>query len=813
VLAGVGVTIATVALGAQRTISRADYFYHVPDAQRIGSETDASRRLSLFGDPTSAGYRDVLPRDGIDDVRSRRLRALATRFAPILRRNNFSVPRQFSSLEGWAPYLHIDTWRDGVASSSDSLDLGPQHLTSASSSAVPVRSLAAADDARLDSLLRAFDPRGARALRLPPGPRERVVLYFDFPGADEKSWRKAYSGHNPRDAHLYVHAFLDEADSLTVEARYVFVIQYWMFYPFNDGPNNHEGDWERINVSITTQQSANANADAENTGLLSESDIARMLDSAGTPIDSLIIREVNYFFHQHVFTLNYLRSSRAHDAPATGPMRSAPIWEDAWFVAAAIKARQSLAGGRLATHPLAYIGGNNRGADEFLSMVPRFRNSYNRNSHGTYPFPGTWRSIGALGATERVFGAALPALRRDLPPDGALYPNEALDDRWFVGFDAEQLTLVPDWERIVDLLGSDAGVRREWGFLVLPIRWGFPASVSPGGGAVRRANLGNVAPLGLAFHTGWNRAGADEEHHPFDPHVLRILMAPNTPMTALQDGWGVLNLPIALWQVIPGGNAVFAQFLPWVSASLGIVGAPPARTFVTGQLPTRFTSFGVGRYTQFGGNEFGRFLPREEDTQVLAFLMQNEGLSADIDRDSYHRTANSGTRLWFTVHYSDRIAFENTLGADTTEVSYRIAGGSNQTLAHVRGELATGHATSGIRFTSRPMWDVANIFARVGTSWTWYRVRGATLDGAPVDQQSKRGGHWPSLIPSKRWWPNSMYGGLGAELFAPRSKWLFGGLGYGVRFDMSLLAHPMRGTGCGCISRRQDASVSLQFGW
>ncbi|NIT36405.1 MAG: hypothetical protein GTN49_07880, partial [candidate division Zixibacteria bacterium] len=30
------------------------------------------------------------------------------------------------------------------------------------------------------------------------------------------------------------------------------VIQYWFFYPFNDWVNDHEGDWEHINVRITS---------------------------------------------------------------------------------------------------------------------------------------------------------------------------------------------------------------------------------------------------------------------------------------------------------------------------------------------------------------------------------------------------------------------------------------------------------------------------------------------------------------------------------------------------------------------------------
>jgi len=31
------------------------------------------------------------------------------------------------------------------------------------------------------------------------------------------------------------------------------IIQYWMFYPYNDASNNHEGDWEHINVHLNSQ--------------------------------------------------------------------------------------------------------------------------------------------------------------------------------------------------------------------------------------------------------------------------------------------------------------------------------------------------------------------------------------------------------------------------------------------------------------------------------------------------------------------------------------------------------------------------------
>ena len=418
------------ATDAQRAIARTDYFHHIPPPPAIGSQTEASRRLAVYGDAALASYHDSLPRDGIDDARAARLVAIATRFAPILRRNNFSVPRKFTDIHGWQPLLHVDTWRDGVLTRQDSINLAAQSLTPIGASAtVSPAAPAAIDDAALDSILRALSPDRLLAHVLPAGPREHVVLYFDFPGADEKSWRKAYRRQDPRAAHLYVHVFVDELPDIVGDARFVFVIQYWMFYPFNDGPNNHEGDWEHINVSITTRERATTVADtALHVALLTEEDVRRILQTgaasgagagagagAAVPLDSLIIREVNYFFHHNVFKLEYLRAPRSHDWPrswTSASRTSPPIWEDDWYIENAMKQRRELAGGRLATHPIGYIGGNNRGIDEFLSVIPRFGASFNRNSHGTYPFPGTWRSIGALGATERMSGGIVRHSRR-----------------------------------------------------------------------------------------------------------------------------------------------------------------------------------------------------------------------------------------------------------------------------------------------------------------------------------------------------------------------------------------------------------------
>ncbi len=63
------------------------------------------------------------------------------------------------------------------------------------------------------------------------------------------------------------------------------VIQYWFFYPYNDGYNNHEGDWEHINVRISESDTSEAE-----------------------------IETIDYYFHHKVKTLSsgYQITSETH---------------------------------------------------------------------------------------------------------------------------------------------------------------------------------------------------------------------------------------------------------------------------------------------------------------------------------------------------------------------------------------------------------------------------------------------------------------------------------------------------------------------
>lgn len=90
----------------------------------------------------------------------------------------------------------------------------------------------------------------------PPGAALGVYLVFfhyDFGGPNRNSpstWHqdyKKYSGLYNDTIYAHVFASGDKA-----------VVQYWFFYPFNNWVNNHEGDWEHINVVVSSQDPATA---------------------------------------------------------------------------------------------------------------------------------------------------------------------------------------------------------------------------------------------------------------------------------------------------------------------------------------------------------------------------------------------------------------------------------------------------------------------------------------------------------------------------------------------------------------------------
>ena len=797
--------VCGVAASAQ-AVTRDNYYDFLPPAPRIVAQSRASALLHLYGDSAELTYRDVDPADGVDDGRGRRLLQLAERFSPLMRRNNFSVPRDPVTVLGAGPLLHVDVWQDSRRVSSTAIRIGPGSEATGA--------------AQLESLYHEFDPRSRRVGYARPEGTPETILFLDMPGENPRSWREAYEALDPNvGAKVFVHPFVHEHTGVAGARRYELIFQYWFFYPFNDAVNAHESDWEHINVSVTTVARARVAVPAQHMqALLTADDIERALSSLD-PLspDSLVIGAVDYYFHQYYATLDYLALA-APDSVATRVQLAdrRHFWEDVDFVKHAIRHRLTYANGRLATHPIVYIGGNNKGPDELTAIRPKFGGALKRNSGASYPFSGTWQTIGPLGVTETVAGAVVPTLREGISPET---PWPALiDDDNYVMFQERDIQLLPDWERLQGLVERSDQARRAWSWFFLPAYQGFPASPSLGSGLMKHVDFGNTAPLSPAYQSAWNRVRSSVDYNAYALRVLRIPISPTTPWATLRTGWGFWNVPFAVWGLLPGYNVALMQLMPWASGAMNIVGIPPPRTFSSGKLPRRFTTEGQGMFTQFGGHDFARLLPQGEHPLVSRFLQANPGAFADSR--SFRRRQNRGPRLWFNLYFSDRFSVENTLSWSSTQLSYQVDDAQQQPIATVSGALLLRELTGGFRYDLASLGhESVQLYARTGYGWSWYSLSDLRLDAALIDSAGGRGGYHPPLLPSRRWMPNSYYLGTGIETFSPRSAWLFHRLGYGARLEASGMLHSLKfddgdvdGRDRGTV-RRGDVAFSVLFGW
>ncbi len=133
------------------------------------------------------------------------------------------------------------------------------------------------------------------------------------------------------------------------------------------------------------------------------------------------------------------------------------------------------------THVIVHVGGRMYNVLDYpIRIVAGDRNE---GSHGSFPYAGEWEAAAGLGAPESVKGVGSDSSR--------VLPYSRFD-----------VVLTPEPSRIDYLRHPD--VLREWGWLILPVRWGFPAAPSLGS-EIKAVDLGNRSPYGPAYNTSWNR--------------------------------------------------------------------------------------------------------------------------------------------------------------------------------------------------------------------------------------------------------------------------------------------------------------------
>ena len=763
---------ATCALG--QAIPRNEYLHYVPlEYPALVARTEANAAFALFGDPDDPAFRDLDPVDGIDDRRGRRLQELGARFGPIMVLNTTNLPMDFRRFmeQSRSFNLYVDTWSLVGASKellrSDEVDL--LSITGAPCPDVPQGARDAAGDCLLMDLLRRYDPYdpdyGTLAPRTEdPNHRTFEVMFFDFPGEGPESWKaefeNRFSGLLPSRYHdflkVYVHPFIQEtASPLEGEPGYELILQYYFFYPTNDGGNNHEGDWEHINVSVAPRGTLPR--------LLTAAEVREIL-AGGRGDDDLVIRYVDYYFHYQVYRMDYTKPD-AYAPRETWERQRKEIdaeWHGAAWIWRTIRdyAWWDEEETVVNTHPICYIGADNKGLDQLLSAP----GGKNRDSHGTYPFPGLYKNIGPGGATEQINSALnLKKWYREQEGDVSGRGQQRFGRGDAVPYTTpERLEVLPDWECVVDPIMTDPAARRDWFWMVLPVRWGYPATESPFAGVVAHAETGNLAPFGPMSQPHWNRPGAEGGANRYEPHSFET-MFPLGLQDTFVNSWGYLNLTLPVIAAVPPVD------LAWR------VAAYPFRLllqrndpvfFPSESIPSRFVGLNAG-FSKLHFNEETAALvlngqPGIEQLVYLAIAEPDGIAGARID-------VESPLAWWWQVNFylGNRFVTQNTLLHSRSRLGI-VATGVSQTEHRSETELNLWEYAGSFRYDLKT--GAFRPYLKLGYGWIWYRAENSTFDGEPLPTPDGEWINQPSLKKLSDMLPNSWHAGAGLEIIGYNSQ-------------------------------------------
>ena len=799
--------LASASAAQAQRVPKKEYLRYVPlEEPRLIRQTAASEALALYGDRSDPDYADLDPLDGIDDRRGRVFQQLALRFAPYMVLNTTSVPLAPESLfrdQGSFP-MYIDTWNTSVGGGEFIGEETVDMLTVVSNPCTQFERLAGNSrkaDCRLLELLEEYNPYEpssalARTAAKDPDFVPFKVMYFDLPGGyGPEEWNQTYQDQQRRlpqkfreGVNTFVHPFLVEKhDRFGAPSGYEFLLQYWFFYPTNDGGNNHVGDWEHINVVVSPLGKLSRD--------LSAAEVGELLDGRGLNATSgdeqLVIKRIDYYFHSKVFPLDfsapnaYLPREQWEAELEQMEFTRDRIEQDWFWRKIRHRAFKDEAETEINTHPIAFIGADNKGLDQLLSMP----GGTNRDSHGTFPFTGLYKDIGPAGAAENVGVAFDHREFFESSPEEQRKRLAEFNRGGVVSLaDEERIQILPDWEVLYDLIRTDIQVRQQWSWLVLPVRFGYPAVESPFAGVVSHAETGNLSILGPAFNSGWNKAGASGQYALYKPNRFPR-MFPLSWQDGFMNSWGFLNLTLPTLIMLPPIDFLWRIVAAPVRS---VAGRNDPTFYPTETVPFRFFGFSSGVARAEIGDEYVDLLVNDQQfPEILVDLALWILVFGDSTTQitSFNEVTEDAAVPYFqgTFYIGKRFVTSSTLRHSRTDIGFGYTF-TNAPPFNVAGELNFWEYAGSLRYSLAT--SALQPYLLGGYGLSWYRIENTVLTGNPDDPDQRlpmenSESPWvrkPSFFPFKNLLPNTWHVGAGFEFMVIKS---FGAPPRGIDFTVS----------------------------
>jgi hypothetical protein len=479
-------------------------------------------------------------------------------------------------------------------------------------------------------------------------------------------------------------------------------------------------------------------------------------DLEGT--DPIVIKRLEYYFHHNVMELDFSAPNvylPREQWEASAKEKIPEFVNEKWFwEKVRYRAYWDKEETVINTNPIGFIGADNKGLDQLLAAP----GGSNRDSHGTYPFTGLYKNVGPAGSTEQIhnrFDHRHYYEHRDkgLPKNVVSY------------VDLDLIDLIPDWERVHDLVKESAADRQEWAWLLLPLRWGYPASVSPFAGVVSHAETGNLAPPGPAFQSGWNRARASSGFSLYAPHKYNSLF-PLGVQDTFSNNLGALNV-FALIGILPPIDVLWRVVAAPFRA---LFGGPDPVFFPTTDVPFRFVAFQGGFVAEYLPDDMNALFLDERVIGPISDYVDDIDSSAVITGDTVNEPAPgwwAGVSLFLGKKLTTQTTVKNVRG----ELGFDAVLLNVQQFLEVRSDLNLWEVTGSFRYNLATRGFQP--YLRGGYGISWYRLEDITTQLPGQDAVPHGDGPWirqpwhdadGNVDPWANIWPNTWH--LDASMYS-----------------------------------------------
>ena len=448
-----------------------------------------------------------------------------------------------------------------------------------------------------------------------------------------------------------------------------------------------------------------------------------------------MIHQVDYYFHHKVMTLDYtcpnVYQSRKEWKTECEKIREKRFGQE--WVWDRVRARAYTDKGEtiINTHPIGFIGGDNKGTDQLL----KFPGDSNRVSNGTYPFSGLYKNVGPLGATEHISKRFNHWEHFAEGDHGKAVPDGGYRRGKIVSFASrDRIEILPDAERVADLVKVDTQARRNWAWLVLPIRWGYPATKSPPADIIKieRPDLGNISVVGPSYNAGWNRSGDAPGFRVYSPDTFPSMFRLNWQDSFINN-LGFLNAAFASLVTLPPFDAV--SHTVRVGRYIGLSFQNTYEDYLVfkpnGRIPPRFMSWMTFAHAYMVRNPgFADLVLNPKalnavDNRLANALIQGEGLL--VEKSPFVDNARM-FQVEVALYLGERFATQSLIRfGNPMIVGYDFRLPATQEAFQLRGTLAFYEYSGSLRYNLTT--GSFLIFAKGGYGLSRYRLKEVSANG------------------------------------------------------------------------------------